>query len=66
MRLVVKAMLSSNFPDFEEDDYVKLFNKFEILLTGKVSILKAIIMFVMTIQLYEVGSTDLDEVSQAL
>ena len=38
----------------------------DVLLIGKTSLLKAIEMFVMTIQLYEVGSTDLDEVAEAL
>jgi hypothetical protein len=36
------------------------------MLTGKNSLLKAIEMFVMSIQLYEVGSTDLDETAEAL
>ena len=59
-------MLTSKFHDFSDDDFCKLFSKLDLLLTGKVSILKGILMFVMTIQLYEVGSTDLDEVSEAL
>jgi len=42
MHLVVKEMLSSEFPDFEKDDYLTLSSKLDLLLTGKVSILKAI------------------------
>ena len=35
MRMVAKAMLSSEFSNFAEGDYVKLFNKLEQLFTGK-------------------------------
>jgi len=45
---------------------VAVFTKLETLIMGKTSIIKGIQMFVMTIQLYEVGSTDLDEVAEAL
>ena len=66
MKLISKSMLSSKFIEFNDDDYTKLFNKLDMLTTGKASLLKAIETFIMTIQLYEVGSTDLDEVSEAL
>ena len=69
-KILIKKMsrfiLSSSYPDFEENDYKLLFNKIDNLGTGKASLLKSILMFVMTIQLYEVGSTDLDEVAEAL
>lgn len=58
--------MTSNFTDFEENDYKVLFNKLDSLSTGKASLLRAILMYVMTLQLYEVGSTDLDEVAEAL
>ena len=66
MKLVSKSMLGSKFTEFNDDDYTKLFNKLDMLTTGKSSLLKATMLFVMTMQLYEVGSTDLDEVSEAL
>jgi hypothetical protein len=43
-----------------------VFTKLETLVLGKTSIMRGIQSFVMTIQLYEVGSTDLDEVAEAL
>ena len=46
---VVKALLCSEFSDYIEDDYSKMINKLDLLLTGKVSILKAIVMFILTI-----------------
>ena len=66
MKTVAKTMLGSEYPEFSDDDYTKLFNKLDLLATGKASLLKAIMMYAMTMQLYEVGSTDLDEVSEAL
>jgi hypothetical protein len=66
MRDISIIMLNSKYEDFEEDDYNKLFTKLDFICTGKGSFLKAILMYVMTIQLYEVGSTDLDEVAEAL
>ena len=66
MKLISKSMLASKFIEFNDDDYTKLFNKIDMLTTGKASLLKAITVCIMTMQLYEVGSTDLDEVSEAL
>ena len=66
MLLISKTMLTSKFDEFTDDDYTKLYNKLDMLTTGKASILKALMVFVMTMQMYEVGSTDLDEVSEAL
>lgn len=66
LKQFAQHLLSSEFKDYEDDDYARLFGKLDSLITGKSSLLRAIQMFVMTIQLYEVGSTDLDEVSEAL
>ena len=59
-------ILTSEYKDFEQNDFDQIFSAVKALLTGKTSLLKAIEMFAMTIQLYEVGSTDLDEIAEAL
>ena len=66
MKNISHLIMSSPLTGFEENDYVLFFTKIDSLCTGKASFLKSILMFVMTIQLYEVGSTDLDEVAEAL
>ena len=48
MKLVSRTMLASKFNEFTDDDYTKLFNKLDMLTTGKASLLKAIMVFVMT------------------
>ena len=59
-------MTTSEFPDYDENEIKSVFSKLDTLMTGKFSLLKAIMIFAMSIQLYDVGSTDLDEVSEAL
>ena len=66
IRKFSSVILTSEYRNFGQRDLNIAFNKVELLLTGKTSLLKAIEMFVMTIQLYEVSSTDLDEISEAL
>ena len=66
MKMVAQLMTTSEFPEYEENDLKSVFTKLDNLMTGKFSLLKAIMIFAMFIQLYEVGSTDLDEVSEAL
>ena len=66
MRKVSKIIMSADFAGFEDDDMKKFFERVDSLLTGKSSLMKAIMTFVLVIQLYEVGTTDLDEVSEAL
>ena len=63
MKMLAKLMTASEFPDYDENEIKSVFTKLDTLLTGKFSILKAIMILAMSIQLYEVGSTDLDEVS---
>ena len=69
-RSIFKAMsglmLTTDFSAFEEGDLRNLITKLASLATGKFSLLKAITMFALNIQLYDVGSTDLDEVAEAL
>lgn len=66
MSQMSKLLVKSEYTDFEDNDYSILFKQLDMLCTGKASVLKSILMYVMTIQLYEVGSTDLDEVAEAL
>ena len=66
MKILSKLMTTSDFPEYEDNDIKSVFTKLDNLMTGKFSILKAVMIFAMSIQLYEVGSTDLDEVSEAL
>ena len=61
-----EEMLTADFAGYGEDDLRNLITKLDGLATGKYSLLKAIMMFALTIQLYDVGSTDLDEVAEAL
>ena len=63
---ISSVILTSEYKDFEQNDFDQIFSAVKALLTGKTSLLKAIEMFAMTIQLYEVGSTDLDEIAEAL
>lgn len=61
-------MLSTDYAaaNFEDGDHSNLFKMLDTLMSGKYSLLRAIQMFIMTIQCYEVDSTDLDEVAEAL
>jgi hypothetical protein len=68
MKSLSELMLKADFKeaDFQEADHRNLFKMLDNLATGKFSLLKVVMMFTMTLQLYEVGSTDVDEVAEAL
>lgn len=61
-------MLTTDYAaaNYEEGDHSNLYKMLDNLLSGKYSLLRAILMFIMTIQCYEVDTTDLDEVAEAL
>ena len=49
-----------------EEDRRGLFKALDFIMTGKFSLLRSVALFVMMIQLYDISTTDLDEVHIAL
>ena len=51
---------------WREDDRRGLFKGLDFIMTGKFSLLRCVALFVMMTQLYDISTTDLDEVHLAL